>query len=192
MRVTEDQAIEFVRLLAEIRAVGLTAEQLAELHASMDLDTEAICTILERAEEAWEAEKAFVVAEAERAAALRELAERFPGCNAREVVARWREDLFAHVDLPRFQRLEQVGKPGSWIFTVGPPGEGRYAYGLARERLMAAGIGKDYEGARVEYQDRLHVARTKDLPPQTMARRMGLVVTVQWRGLQASREFAVT
>lgn len=50
-------ALQFPRLLAEIRAVGLTDEQLAELGASMDLSTEEIDELFERAEKAFEKAK---------------------------------------------------------------------------------------------------------------------------------------
>jgi hypothetical protein len=46
--------VQFPRLLAEIRAVGLTASQTAQLCVSMDCTTEDICEILERAEEVFE------------------------------------------------------------------------------------------------------------------------------------------
>ena len=53
----DNDAVQFPRLLAEIRAVGLTAQQLAALKVSMDLSTEGICEILSRAEEVFEAFK---------------------------------------------------------------------------------------------------------------------------------------
>ena len=46
--------IQALRLLAEIRAVGLTADQVHDLRVSMDCDTEFICDIMSHAEEAWE------------------------------------------------------------------------------------------------------------------------------------------
>ena len=46
--------LQFPRLLAEIRAVGLSTEQESELAASMDLDLEQIAEIFERAEDEWE------------------------------------------------------------------------------------------------------------------------------------------
>jgi len=53
-----DDHTQFARLLAEIRAVGLTSEQTALLRLSMDIDTVSICEILDRAESAWERIKA--------------------------------------------------------------------------------------------------------------------------------------
>lgn len=52
-----NDAIQFPRLLAEVRAVGLTDEQYAGLAESMDLDRDEIDEVLERAEEEWEAIK---------------------------------------------------------------------------------------------------------------------------------------
>jgi hypothetical protein len=51
----ERDDIQFARLLAEIKAVGLTADQVKCLGVSMDLSTEQICEILDRAEETFEA-----------------------------------------------------------------------------------------------------------------------------------------
>lgn len=49
--------IQFPRLLAEIRAVGLTPEQYRDLQVSMDLSRDDIDELLYRAEGAFEAEK---------------------------------------------------------------------------------------------------------------------------------------
>lgn len=49
----KNDAIQFPRLLAEIRACGLTRSQYKDLQASMDLTRDAIDELLERAEEAW-------------------------------------------------------------------------------------------------------------------------------------------
>jgi hypothetical protein len=49
----ELDTVQFPRLLAEIRAVGLTDEQYADLNESMDLDRDSIDALLERAEQAW-------------------------------------------------------------------------------------------------------------------------------------------
>ncbi len=49
--------IQFPRLLAEIKAVGLTGKQMDELRASMDLDSNRIHELLDRAEESFEAIK---------------------------------------------------------------------------------------------------------------------------------------
>jgi hypothetical protein len=49
--------VQFPRLLAEIKAVGLTAEQLEGLRKSMDLSSEQVVEILDRAEETWDALK---------------------------------------------------------------------------------------------------------------------------------------
>ena len=56
-QVWERDDVQFARLLAEIKAVGLTAKQTADLKASMDLSTEQICELLDRAEEAFESMK---------------------------------------------------------------------------------------------------------------------------------------
>ena len=50
-------AIQFPRLLAELRAVGLTGEQYAGLSESMDLTRDQIDELLERAETAWQQQK---------------------------------------------------------------------------------------------------------------------------------------
>lgn len=49
-----DDAIQFPRLLAEIRAVGLSLQQYEALTDSMDLGFDEINEVLERAESAWE------------------------------------------------------------------------------------------------------------------------------------------
>jgi hypothetical protein len=49
--------VQFPRLLAEIKAVGLTGRQMNELRASMDLDSNRIHELLDRAEETFEATK---------------------------------------------------------------------------------------------------------------------------------------
>jgi hypothetical protein len=41
---------QFIRLLAEIRACGLTPEQLKEIRTSTDLTNDQICEIMENAE----------------------------------------------------------------------------------------------------------------------------------------------
>ena len=53
----ERDDVQFPRLLAEIKMVGLTAEQLQGLKVSMDLETTDICEVLDRAEETFEAMK---------------------------------------------------------------------------------------------------------------------------------------
>lgn len=50
--------IQFPRLLAEIRTIGLTPEQYTHLYESMDLERDYIDEILERAEECWQKIKA--------------------------------------------------------------------------------------------------------------------------------------
>ena len=49
-----DNTIQYPRLLAEIRAVGLTKQQYKDLGESMDLGFDDIDEILERAEEDWQ------------------------------------------------------------------------------------------------------------------------------------------
>ena len=56
-RAWTSDRIQFPRLLAEVRAVGLTALQYSELEASMDLTREQIDDLLERAESVWDARK---------------------------------------------------------------------------------------------------------------------------------------
>jgi hypothetical protein len=46
--------IQFPRLLAELRAQGLTPEQYEFLNESMDVDRDQVDEILERAEEVWQ------------------------------------------------------------------------------------------------------------------------------------------
>lgn len=53
--------VQFARLLAEIRAIGLTDEQYQKLMESMDLlECEHIDELLERAEIEWQKQKAKV------------------------------------------------------------------------------------------------------------------------------------
>jgi hypothetical protein len=49
--------IQFPRLLAEIKAAGLTGEQLVAIRDSMSLTTTEVCELLDRAEETWDALK---------------------------------------------------------------------------------------------------------------------------------------
>jgi len=49
--------VQFPRLLAEIKAAGLTSEQMAALRSSMDLSSSELCELLDRAEETWDAVK---------------------------------------------------------------------------------------------------------------------------------------
>jgi len=55
MKITpwEDNSIQFPRLLAELRAVGLTAKQYELISMETDLYVHEIDEILERAEDAW-------------------------------------------------------------------------------------------------------------------------------------------
>lgn len=46
--------IQFPRLLSEIMAVGLTEQQWDELLASMDLESDELSELFERAQTAWE------------------------------------------------------------------------------------------------------------------------------------------
>jgi hypothetical protein len=50
----EDNSIQFPRLLAEIKAVGLTAKQVADLCKSMDISSNDLHELLDRAEEEFE------------------------------------------------------------------------------------------------------------------------------------------
>jgi len=54
----DDSSIQFPRLLAEINAVGLTVDQIQGLAESMDLHTDEINNIFERANSRWEVSKA--------------------------------------------------------------------------------------------------------------------------------------
>jgi hypothetical protein len=53
-----DKTIQYPRLLAEIRAIGLTKEQYEFLNESMDLSQDEIDEVLEWAEEDWQTIKA--------------------------------------------------------------------------------------------------------------------------------------
>lgn len=53
----ERDDVQFPRLLAEIKAVGLTPEQMQSLSSSMDLSKEDIHELLDRAEETFDAAK---------------------------------------------------------------------------------------------------------------------------------------
>lgn len=50
----ENDSVQFPRLIAEIKGVGLSSEQVQELCTSMDLKKEDIYDLLERAEATWE------------------------------------------------------------------------------------------------------------------------------------------
>jgi len=52
-----DNRIQFPRLLAEINSVGLTPKQYRDLSESMDLTTEEIDELFDRAIQEWEAIK---------------------------------------------------------------------------------------------------------------------------------------
>jgi hypothetical protein len=54
----DNDAVQFPRLLAELRAVGLTNDQYRDLTTAMDLTFDEIDELLERAETAWQAIKA--------------------------------------------------------------------------------------------------------------------------------------
>ena len=54
----KNDAVQFPRLLAEIRAIGLTQEQYGKLMEEMDLIPTEIDELLERAETEWQAHKA--------------------------------------------------------------------------------------------------------------------------------------
>lgn len=50
----DQDRLQFPRLLAELRAIGLTDDQYRELEASMDLSRGYIDELLERAETKWQ------------------------------------------------------------------------------------------------------------------------------------------
>ena len=54
MTTWNNNAVQFPRLLAELRAFGLTKQQYAFLHESMDLSTDEIDELFERAESEWQ------------------------------------------------------------------------------------------------------------------------------------------
>jgi hypothetical protein len=51
----ERDDIQFPRLLAEIKAAGLSYQQLQDIALSMDLPVQEVLNLLDRAEETWEA-----------------------------------------------------------------------------------------------------------------------------------------
>jgi hypothetical protein len=53
----ENNAVQFARLLAELRAIGLTEAQYTQLASEMDLEPSEIDELLERAETQWQADK---------------------------------------------------------------------------------------------------------------------------------------
>ena len=53
----KNNAVQFPRLLAEIRAMGLTRIQYDELQAEMNLSRDEIDELLERAETEWQSHK---------------------------------------------------------------------------------------------------------------------------------------
>jgi succinate dehydrogenase flavin-adding protein (antitoxin of CptAB toxin-antitoxin module) len=62
MRISwKNDSIQFARLLAEIRAVGLTKQQCEALCESMDLEDRDIIELFMRAEEKWEKVKAKIL-----------------------------------------------------------------------------------------------------------------------------------
>ena len=63
----ENNSVQFPRLLAEIRGVGLTVKQEKALCASMDLTPRDIYVLLERADKEWERIKERHVAEQRKA-----------------------------------------------------------------------------------------------------------------------------
>jgi hypothetical protein len=54
MEKWKNNKIQFPRLLAEIRAIGLTVDQLHQLVMNMDLSVDEIYELLERAETEWQ------------------------------------------------------------------------------------------------------------------------------------------
>ncbi len=54
MAIWDNDDIQFARLLAEIKAVGLSPEQMNELSTSMSLTKDEIHELLDRAEEKFE------------------------------------------------------------------------------------------------------------------------------------------
>ena len=53
-----DSSIQFPRLIAELNAIALTSEQIKEICDSMDISSDELCEIFERANTLWEVAKA--------------------------------------------------------------------------------------------------------------------------------------
>jgi hypothetical protein len=53
MNLWENDNVQFMRLICEINAIGLTDGQLEQLEVAMDLDREFIFELFDRAEIAW-------------------------------------------------------------------------------------------------------------------------------------------
>jgi hypothetical protein len=92
-------------------------------------------------------------------------------------------------------RLTREGTgPGRVSFDVLPDPElwresGAVKSMIGQVTIVSGAIVRDYLGAEVSWETRAHVGRVDG---REVIRRPGFCVTVEWRGLQASREFAVT
>jgi hypothetical protein len=53
----ENNRVQFIRLISEINAIGLSPEQYQELSESMDLEIEFIDELFDRAEVEWQEHK---------------------------------------------------------------------------------------------------------------------------------------
>jgi hypothetical protein len=53
----ENNRVQFIRLISEINAIGLSPEQYQELSESMDLEIEFIDELFDRAEVQWQEHK---------------------------------------------------------------------------------------------------------------------------------------
>lgn len=67
--------VQFMRLLAEINAVGLTDSQISDLCQSMDLEKKDIYNIMNRAQKAWDIKSMKDAGASEEMIEQRQLAE---------------------------------------------------------------------------------------------------------------------
>lgn len=56
----ENNRVQFIRLISEINAIGLSPEQYQELSESMDLEIEFIDELFDRAEIEWQEHKKYL------------------------------------------------------------------------------------------------------------------------------------
>lgn len=56
----ENNRVQFIRLISEINAIGLSPEQYQELSESMDLEIESIDQLFDRAEIEWQEHKKYL------------------------------------------------------------------------------------------------------------------------------------